>query len=351
MVCTLKKEWQFDMFSNPHEALTKAMEEKPNVIFLNVQILGNKGIAIAREIKEAINETHIIFVTENPSYAVQAFEVGATDYIVLPVQHQRLENMFSRFSEGSESRESLYREIHCFNHLSFSASYLDEEKSIKWRTKKAQELFAFLLHRRHDFTRKDVLVDLLWPNMSWKQGITLLYSTMYQVRKLLKDIDFPVEIINTENQYKLQLDNIVCDVEEWERTTQSLPSISAENSEKYVEVIKAYSGDYLAQESYHWAEIERQRLQTKWLSIVEVLSQFYWKHEKFYELARIHYHVQKACPTNENSYIYLMKLYDKLGDHKSVSMIYHSLKEMLKEEYAVKVRPEIVEWYDKRANG
>jgi DNA-binding LytR/AlgR family response regulator len=64
------------------EAVELFDELLPQLVFLDVHMPGMNGIEAARCIGE---RAHIVFVTAFEKYAVQAFEQGAIDYIVKPL--------------------------------------------------------------------------------------------------------------------------------------------------------------------------------------------------------------------------------------------------------------------------
>ena len=68
----------------------------PQVVFLDVHMPGMNGIEAARCIGE---RAHIVFVTAFEKYAVQAFEQGAIDYIVKPLDEARLADTVRRLRE------------------------------------------------------------------------------------------------------------------------------------------------------------------------------------------------------------------------------------------------------------
>lgn len=61
-----------------------------------------------------------------------------------------------------------------------------ELKTFHWRTVKAQELFAYLLHHREQTLRKDTILDLLWPNYRIEKSSAHLHTTIYQIRQVIK---------------------------------------------------------------------------------------------------------------------------------------------------------------------
>ncbi|MBP2628728.1 MAG: two component transcriptional regulator, LytTR family [Firmicutes bacterium] len=71
-------------------AISMAAELKPNVIFLDVQMRGMDGLETAAVLRTVVPETLIVFATAYDEYAVQAFEVGAVDYILKPFESERI---------------------------------------------------------------------------------------------------------------------------------------------------------------------------------------------------------------------------------------------------------------------
>tara|TARA_R110002096_G_scaffold436096_2_gene667471 strand:- start:51842 stop:52579 length:738 start_codon:yes stop_codon:yes gene_type:complete len=69
---------------NGHDALLLVDRMNPDVIFLDIDMPGLKGIDAARELSSRSN-TLIIFVTAYEQYAIDAFQVNALDYLQKPI--------------------------------------------------------------------------------------------------------------------------------------------------------------------------------------------------------------------------------------------------------------------------
>jgi CheY-like chemotaxis protein/class 3 adenylate cyclase len=61
--------------------------QRPDVAFLDIQMPGMTGIEVARAIGERV---HVVFTTANDSFAIQAFEEGAVEYVLKPFGMARL---------------------------------------------------------------------------------------------------------------------------------------------------------------------------------------------------------------------------------------------------------------------
>ena len=80
-----------------NEALARADELRPDVVFLDIRMPGMTGIEAAREIL-ALPDWHgeLVFVTAYDEYAVAAFEQGALDYLLKPAEPERLKQTAQR---------------------------------------------------------------------------------------------------------------------------------------------------------------------------------------------------------------------------------------------------------------
>ncbi|HVZ44969.1 MAG TPA: LytTR family DNA-binding domain-containing protein [Ramlibacter sp.] len=73
------------------EAVDRADALRPDVVFLDIRMPGLSGIEAAREILALPRwQGEIVFVTAYDEYAIAAFEQGALDYLLKPVEPQRL---------------------------------------------------------------------------------------------------------------------------------------------------------------------------------------------------------------------------------------------------------------------
>jgi DNA-binding LytR/AlgR family response regulator len=72
---------------NGLEALRLTAEHQPDIVFLDIQIPEPNGLAVARFIGD---RCHVVFVTAYDAHAVDAFEKGATDYLLKPLNEARL---------------------------------------------------------------------------------------------------------------------------------------------------------------------------------------------------------------------------------------------------------------------
>lgn len=73
-----------------------------DVVFLDIQMPGLTGVQLAEALGTHSSPPAIVFVTAHSEHAVKAFEVRATDYLVKPVELDRLKKTISRITPAAE---------------------------------------------------------------------------------------------------------------------------------------------------------------------------------------------------------------------------------------------------------
>jgi len=86
------------------EALDLARELEPDVVFLDVEMPGLSGVEAAPLVRERTDPPAVVFVTAHERYAVDAFAVEAFDYLLKPVDPDRLARVVDRLREPVLSR-------------------------------------------------------------------------------------------------------------------------------------------------------------------------------------------------------------------------------------------------------
>ena len=83
--------------SNGIEAIELIEKLEPDVVFLDVQMPGMDGLNVIRTLRERdLPQPHFVLATAYDSYAVEAFRMEALDYLLKPVDRDRLEETIAR---------------------------------------------------------------------------------------------------------------------------------------------------------------------------------------------------------------------------------------------------------------
>jgi two-component SAPR family response regulator len=137
-------------FDNADNALSVLHDGTIDIAFLDIAIGHMTGVDLAKRIKAVYPHCDIVFCTGYSDYAPQAFELGASDYLMKPVTTEKIEHALSQLRHTSinkDKKQGLY--IRCFG--DFEVFYDGEPVALF--TKRSKELLAYLVNKE----------GILWP--------------------------------------------------------------------------------------------------------------------------------------------------------------------------------------------
>ena len=114
--------------ANGREAVKSIKTLSPDLVFLDIQMPGLDGFGVVRALIGAPAPL-IVFVTAYDKYAIDAFEANALDYLVKPVEEERLKDAVHRARAALKSRAAATRESRLVELLASLSS--DERDRIK----------------------------------------------------------------------------------------------------------------------------------------------------------------------------------------------------------------------------
>lgn len=338
-------------YTNSLEVIAQIQSLQPDVVFLDIVMPHMDGLMLGEKIQEMSPNVEIVFTTGFDQYAIDAFNLHAIDYLLKPVQKPRLHKALERLQRIIKKNPPIttkQKSIRLLGGLKVVAPD-GNVQSIKWRTSKAKELFAYMLSHHNEMIYRDTILELFWPESDLDRASKQLYTAIYTIRQTLKKYGLDGVKISSpllNSGYKLSIEDVVIDVEQWLAQLKSLSLLEQGTIEEHERVFQAYTGDYLGDSGYIWSEGEKERLRRLWLHQAQQLSEFYIKNENYQAAVRVQEKVQLFSPNEEDSYFTLMKLYHVLKNASAVREQYWLLKKMLQEQLAEEPNKEIVKWYD-----
>src|SRR5699024_5888801 len=125
----------------------------------------------------------------------------------------------------------------------------------------------------------------------------------------------------------------------------SAPPIHIETVELYEKIMDQYTGLYLGDYDYLWAEAERFRLEQLWIKAAKKIANCYKRNNYLEEAVKWYSKICDLRPDDEQANFSLMKLYAALEYGLLVHHQYEQLKQELA-ELSIEVSYEIKKWYE-----
>ena len=93
---------------NADDAYQKIIELKPDLLFLDIQMPGKTGFELL-EMLDSVPQ--VIFTTAYDEYALKAFDVNALDYLLKPIQKERLQESVKKLLDKTPNQPDIEEEL------------------------------------------------------------------------------------------------------------------------------------------------------------------------------------------------------------------------------------------------
>ena len=152
---------------NGREAVRLFDERHPDICFLDVHMPGLSGVDAANHIGR---RAHLVFVTAYDHYAVQAFAQGALDYLLKPVEEERLAETASRLRDRLRSSRPAINTEQLLRQLTEQLANLQsggaKEETLRWIRAQAGNILRLIAIDDVDYLRSDAKYTIV----AWRDG-------------------------------------------------------------------------------------------------------------------------------------------------------------------------------------
>jgi DNA-binding LytR/AlgR family response regulator len=143
---------------NGREAIALFDEKQPDICFLDVHMPGLSGVDAANQIGR---RAHLVFVTAYDHYAVQAFAQGALDYLLKPVEQERLAETVARLKERLEAARPAINTDALLQQLATQLANLQPASPLRWIRAQSGQTLRLIPADGVDYLRSDAKYTLV----------------------------------------------------------------------------------------------------------------------------------------------------------------------------------------------
>ncbi|WP_340399995.1 response regulator [Paenibacillus sp. FSL H8-0079] len=338
-------------FQNTAEALDFVKNREVDLAFLDIQIAADNGLELARSLISVCNDLDIVFTTSHAEYAIHAYDVYPLDYMVKPISRIRLAQTLtkaaSRRRSSSNRADDLVPDRLTVHGLSCFEASSKQAGTVKWRSKKSMELFAYLLvHRGRSVTKSRIMEDI-FPGRPLKQAEAYLNTIVYQLRKVLSEHGFKEMILSAQEQYRVDLDQVDVDFIGFEQAMSELNEINTSNEAEAIALETQFAGELFEGKPFEWATAERERLSMVYVSYAKRLARWLLDQKQFNEAARISRRIILRNEFDEESTLLLLNILGAMGDRQSLHNYYEQYTQFLLQELGLQPSSSIHQLYER----
>ena len=216
-------------FSGCDDALAFVRENLVDIAFLDINMRGMGGLALAEKIIDICPDCKIVFCTGYEEYAVSAFKLHAAGYLLKPVSAQDVQIEIDNIKGIRQKDKPL--SVKCFGNFEV---YAMGEK-LAFKRSKTKELFAFLVDRNGAGVTIAEICVALWENDEEQKNHNYIHQLFRDLRQTLDSVGLEDVFERNNYFYSVNPDKISCD---------------------YYNYLKSgkpeFLGEYMSQ--YSWAE-------------------------------------------------------------------------------------------------
>ena len=221
---------EVNKFTSCEDALNFVGKNTVDIAFLDINMRGMGGLALAEKILAARPGCKIIFCTGYEEYAIPAFKLHASGYLLKPISADDVQKEIDNI-KGLRNTEKLLT-VKCFGNFEVYA----KNETLMFKRLKTKELFAFLIDRNGaGMTAKQICAVLFPDDTDDSKNSAYLRQLVLDLKNTLKTVGAESVLRHDTPFYRVDTSLIQCDYI------------------TYLETGKPeYHGEYMMQ--YSWAE-------------------------------------------------------------------------------------------------
>lgn len=223
-------------FTNPREALEWVSEHPVDLALLDVEMPSMTGIELAAAIKQRRPDTAVIFLTAYPKYAVDAFAVRASGYLLKPVTLEALAADVRHAMTARPKAMTGHVAVRTFGGF----DVLVDGRVVQFKRAKSKEILAFLVDRQGATVTRAELFAALWEDRAYDRGMQKQLDIYTRsLRDTLREYKVEEIIEARRGLLRVKPEKIVCDLYRF--------------LEGDADAVASYRGEYMS--AYPWADI------------------------------------------------------------------------------------------------
>ena len=197
---------EIEAFSTCSAALAYASEHSIDVAFLDINMRGIGGLGLAEKLMVLHPDCKIIFCTGYGEYAVSAFQLHVSGYLMKPITPEAVQKEINHI-KGVKATEKLLN-IKCFGNF----EVLHDGRSLPFKRKKAKELLAVLVDRNGaGITAKQICAILFPEDTDDSKNAAYLRQLIMDLKTTLKTVGAEDVLCHDTPFYRVDTTRVQCD--------------------------------------------------------------------------------------------------------------------------------------------
>lgn len=321
-------------FQDTNEAIKFLSTTNVDLIFADIEMPSMSGIDFLKYINKQYPHIKVIFTTAYDHYTLNAFELGAFDYIIKPVLKDRIAVSLQRMT-NKQINFSKQFEIKMFNH--FSLTY--NGNLLAWRTLKAKEIVAYLLLHNDRPIHQTQLINDIWGEKQDEVTSNYIYSIIYYARQTFKKIGLQnvIEYINGYYSINMEYINYQSDLQKFQDFCDNIPffTFNKTNIGLAIETCNLYTGDLFQHNDYPWSIDQKTHIENQYESLLFNIANYYYKNQAYNDTYQYIKKLSDRNPFNDAVHKLILAIYKDTHDNVGYQIYLKKVRELYLNELGI----------------
>ncbi len=306
-----------------------------DILFVDIEMPEMNGLELAQQVTDRYPALHVVFVTAYNEYAVDAFNLHALDYLMKPVQPKRLEETLALIEERAESDHMNTAELCSVKTFGVFSVHIGDTL-ITFRTRKAEELLAYLLSAQGNFVSRSVLLDMLWPDFEGDKALMNFNTTLYYLKKSFSSLLHRKVVIQQRGSYKVDIDCFSCDFIHLKEASRNTSVMEDADLDFSLSIIAEYHERYLAASDYPWVYNDQLRYESMYSNLVGKAVEILEKRNNITRALELAETALAIVPGDDNINYLTMRLLLRVGNGVKAREYFDLYRKRLEQEHSLK---------------
>ena len=223
-------------FLNAEDALGWLNWNRADAVLSDIRLPGMDGLAFAARIRQKYPETAVIFLTAHAEYAVEAFALHVSGYLLKPAETDPLYRELTYALQGHMGKSQSHISVTTFGNFDIRV----DGKHISFPRSKAKELLAYLVDRQGSSITRPEAFALLWEEGFYDRAMQKQLDVIIRsLRQTLEKYGIGEIMELHSGTMRIRPELLDCDLYHF--------------LEGDLDAVNAYRGEYMS--SYSWASL------------------------------------------------------------------------------------------------
>lgn len=205
----------------------------PDAAFLDIEMPGGSGLDLAAKLRGLRPDTNLIFITGHSEYAMRAFELYASGYLLKPITEQQVRTALDHLRYPPVKKDPPHLEVRCFGN--FEVWY--GGAPVRFARSRTKQLFAYLIDRRGALCDMGQILCAIWPeepdSVSHRSQVRVFVSDL---QTTLTRLGVGGVLVRTRGQVGVDPEALECDYYAYLRGDP--------------EAVRQFAGEYMSDYSF-----------------------------------------------------------------------------------------------------